>query len=115
MEEKVNIFELEYWKYHHVGHCLDVMHVEENVCDNLIGTILNIKYKSKDSEASRNDMIAMGVRTDLDPQKVGKRTYLPAASYTLSKAEKRKMLSSLVSMKLPLKILFLSLHYSVTI
>ncbi|XP_074373709.1 uncharacterized protein LOC141714066 [Apium graveolens] len=100
-KKKSIFFELEYWKYHHVRHYLDIMHVEKNVCDNLIETFLNIKYKSKDSEASRNDMIVMGVRTDLAPQKVGKRTYLPPAPYTLSKDEKRKKLSSLASMKHP--------------
>ncbi|XP_074373925.1 uncharacterized protein LOC141714296 [Apium graveolens] len=46
----------------------DVMHIEKNVCDNIIGTLLNMKYKTKDSVASRLDMIDMGVRTDLAPE-----------------------------------------------
>ncbi|XP_074362937.1 uncharacterized protein LOC141703275 [Apium graveolens] len=37
-KKKSVFFELEYWKYHHVRHCLDVMHIEKNVCDNLLGT-----------------------------------------------------------------------------
>nr|XP_017239523.1 PREDICTED: uncharacterized protein LOC108212306 [Daucus carota subsp. sativus] len=49
-------FELEYRKFHHVRHCLDVMHIEKNVCDSLVGTLLNLKLKSKDSEASRLDI-----------------------------------------------------------
>nr|XP_017233077.1 PREDICTED: uncharacterized protein LOC108207129 [Daucus carota subsp. sativus] len=100
-KKKSIFFDLEYWKFHHVRHCLDVMHIEKNVCDNLIGTLLNIKHKSKDSEASRNDMMEMGIRLDLAPQVGVKRTYLPPSVFTLTKAEKRKVLGSLLSMKLP--------------
>ncbi|XP_074377904.1 uncharacterized protein LOC141719426 [Apium graveolens] len=101
-KKKSVFFELEYWKFHYVRHCLDIMHVEKNVCDNLIGTLLNMKFKTKDSEASRLDMVEMGIRTDLAPQKVGaRRTYLPPAAYTLSKEKKRKLLKSLSSMQLP--------------
>ncbi|KAL8115472.1 hypothetical protein AgCh_022098 [Apium graveolens] len=46
----------------------DVMNIEKNVCDNIIGTLLNMKYKTNDSVASRLDMIDMGVRTDLAPE-----------------------------------------------
>ncbi|XP_074356763.1 uncharacterized protein LOC141696534 [Apium graveolens] len=76
-KKKSVFFELEYWKFHHVRHCLDVMHVEKNVCDSLIGTLLNMKSKSKDSEASRLDMIDMGVRADLAPQKGEKKPTYP--------------------------------------
>ena len=41
------IFYLLYWCDLHVRHCIDVMHVEKNVCDSLIGTLLNIKGKTK--------------------------------------------------------------------
>ncbi|XP_074361841.1 uncharacterized protein LOC141702039 [Apium graveolens] len=47
---------------------VDVMHIEKNVCDNIIGTLLNMKYKTKDSIASRLDITDMGVRTDLAPE-----------------------------------------------
>ncbi|XP_017248523.2 uncharacterized protein LOC108219537 [Daucus carota subsp. sativus] len=94
-------FEFEYWKFHYVRHCLDIMQVEKNVCDSLIGTLLNLKFKYKDSEASRLDMMDMGVRTDLAPEQGVKKTYLPPSCFTLTKAEKRKVLKSLSSMKLP--------------
>ncbi|XP_074359107.1 uncharacterized protein LOC141698318 [Apium graveolens] len=100
-KKKWVFFELEYWKFHHVRHCLDVMHVEKNVCDSLIDTLLNMKSKSKDSEASHLDMIDMGVRADLAPQKGEKKPYLPPSIFNLSKTEKKKMLSSLMHMKLP--------------
>ena len=100
-KKKSVFFELEYWKFHHVRHCLDVMHIEKNVCESLLGTILNLKFKTKDSVASRLDLLEMGLRTDLAPQIGDKKTYLPPASYTLSKAEKKTMLESLAFMKLP--------------
>ena len=100
-KKKSVFFELEYWKFHYVRHCLDIMHVEKNVCDSLIGTLLNLKFKSKDSEASRLDMMDMGVRTDLAPEQGVKKTYLPPSCFTLTKAEKREVLKSLSSMKLP--------------
>ena len=100
-KKKSIFFELEYWKFHHIRHCLDVMHIEKNVCDNLIGTLLNLKFKTKDSVASRLDMVEMGIRADLAPVIGEKKTYLPPAPYTLSKAEKKIMLSSLSNMKLP--------------
>ncbi|XP_074328217.1 uncharacterized protein LOC141666118 [Apium graveolens] len=99
-KKKSVFFELEYWKYHHVRHCLDVMHIEKNVCDNLLVTLLNMR-KSKDSEAARRDMIDMGVRHDLAPQVGEKKTYLPPSPFTLSKVEKKKVLNSFMSMKLP--------------
>ena len=100
-KKKSIFFKLEYWKFHHVRHCLDVMHIEKNVCDNLNGTLLNMRFKSKDSVASRLDMIDMGFRWDLAPQVGEKKTYLPPSAFTLSKAEKKKMLESFLSIKLP--------------
>ncbi|XP_074328426.1 uncharacterized protein LOC141666335 [Apium graveolens] len=101
MEKQSVFFELEYWKFHHVRHCLDVMHVEKNVCDNIIGTLLHMKFKSKDSLASRLDLVDMGIRPDLAPEVGEKRTYLPPAPYTLSRKEKQIILASLYDMKLP--------------
>ncbi|XP_074323278.1 uncharacterized protein LOC141660213 [Apium graveolens] len=100
-KKKSVFFELEYWKFHHVRHCIDVMHVEKNVCDSLIGTLLNMRHKTKDSAAAHRDMMEMGVRSYLAPQVGVKKTYFPPSPFTLSKAEKRTFLSSLMSMKLP--------------
>ena len=77
------------------------MHVEKNVCDNIIGTLLHMKFKSKDSLASRLDLVDMGIRPDLAPEVGEKRTYLPPAPYTLSRKEKQIILASLYDMKLP--------------
>ena len=49
-------------------HNLDVMHIEKNVCDSIIGTLLNIKDKSKDGFNSRVDLIHLDIRKDLHPK-----------------------------------------------
>ncbi|XP_068466379.1 uncharacterized protein [Phaseolus vulgaris] len=94
-------FDLPYWCKLDVRHCLDVMHVEKNVCDSLIGTLLNIKGKTKDGVNARLDLIEMNIREELAPREVGKRTYLPAACYTLSKKEKTSFYECLKGVKVP--------------
>ena len=62
--------------------------MEKDVCDSIIGTLLNIKGKTKDGINARKDLVEMGVRLELQPQPHGKRTYLPPACHTLSKFER---------------------------
>ncbi|XP_073121652.1 uncharacterized protein [Henckelia pumila] len=57
--------------------------------------------KTKDGVAARLDLVEMNVRTDLAPKIEENRTFLPAACYTLSRAEKRKLCNSLFGMKVP--------------
>ena len=40
-----------------VHHCIDVMHVEKNVCEIILGTLLKIKSKPKDGDGARLDML----------------------------------------------------------
>lgn len=47
------------------------MHIEKNVCDSIIGTLLNIKGKTKDGIESRRDLVTMGIRQDLQPNLLG--------------------------------------------
>ena len=81
-------FDLPYWRTLDVRHCIDVMHVEKNVCDSIVGTLLNIQGSSKDDVNARLDLQAMGIREELHQKPYGKRTYCPPASHTLSKGEK---------------------------
>ena len=46
-KKKSTFFELEYWRYLYVRHNLDVMHIEKNVGESIIGTLLNIPGKTK--------------------------------------------------------------------
>ena len=65
------------------------MHVEKNVCESIIGTLLDINGKSKDGVNARKDLQLLKIRPDLYPQDCGGRTYLPPAPHTLSKSEKK--------------------------
>ena len=69
-------------------HNLNVMHIEKNIYDNILRTIMNIKGKSKDTLKTRLE--AMNIRPELLPIKEGDKYKLPMASYTLSLEEKHK-------------------------
>ena len=45
-KKKSIFFELPYWSKLDVRHCINVTPVEKNVCDSIIGTLLNIKGKT---------------------------------------------------------------------
>jgi len=94
-------FDLPYWSSLDVRHCIDMMHVEKNVCDSLIGTLLNIQGKTKDGLNARLDLGLMRIREELTPQQIGNKTYLPPACHTLSKQEKTSFCKCLQSIKVP--------------
>jgi hypothetical protein len=49
MWKKQSIFlELPYWKDLDVHHSIDIMHVETNVCESLLRTLLNTDGKTRD-------------------------------------------------------------------
>ena len=49
-------WELKYWKILRTPHCLDVMHITKNVCESLLGTLLNMPERTKDGPKARNDL-----------------------------------------------------------
>ncbi|XP_062028814.1 uncharacterized protein LOC133744788 [Rosa rugosa] len=100
-KKKSIFFELEYWKFLSVGHILDVMHIEKNVCDSIIGTLFNIPGKTKDGVVARMDMVDMGIRTGLGPKPGPKKDKLSLASWNLFLEEKRAMCMSFFNMKGP--------------
>jgi hypothetical protein len=100
--KKCSIFyELPYWQSLYVRHSLDVMHIEKNICDSLIGTLLNIPNKTKDGLNSRLDMMEMGIRPELAPIEKGDRSYLPPALHTLGKKGKQQFCACLRDTKVP--------------
>ncbi|XP_057998652.1 uncharacterized protein LOC110631536 [Hevea brasiliensis] len=50
--KKSIFFDLPYWWTLLLRHNLDVMHIKKNICDNILGTIMNIKGKTKDGNIS---------------------------------------------------------------
>ena len=53
------------WKIHRVPHSLDVMHITKNVCESLLGTLLNMPERTKDGAKARADLKSMGIREEL--------------------------------------------------
>jgi hypothetical protein len=54
---KQSIFwELPYWKNLDTRHSIDVIHVEKNVCESLLGTLLNTDGKTRDHGHARADL-----------------------------------------------------------
>ena len=77
-KKKSVFFQLPYWKDNLIRRNLDVMHIEKNVCDNVLWTLLNVQGRSKDSLKARLDLQDMGIRRALHPQqRANKTTYLP--------------------------------------
>jgi hypothetical protein len=65
--KKSIFFRLPYWKDNLLRHNLDVMHIEKNVMDNILGTILDISGKTKDNLVARLDLQEMVVETQIAP------------------------------------------------
>src|SRR6187455_809645 len=70
-----------------VRHNLDVMHIEKNICDSILGTLLGMEGKSKDGEKARLDMEHLGIRKDQHIVLGNGKYTLPSALYTLGKDE----------------------------
>jgi hypothetical protein len=63
------------------------MHIVKNICENLIGTLLKIAGKTKDTINARVDLEEMGVRSNLHmvATEDGESCKMPEAPYVLSK------------------------------
>jgi len=95
------LFDLPYWSDLDFRHCIDVKHVEKNICDSVIGTLLNIQGKTKYDLNTHQDLYKMGIRDQLHPRFDGKKIYLSPACHTLSKKEKISFYQCLCRVKFP--------------
>nr|GEV41213.1 hypothetical protein [Tanacetum cinerariifolium] len=66
--KKFNIWykKLRYWRHNYVPHCIDFMHVENNVCEGLVETLLNVLGKTKDGMNARLDLAELGIKPELN-------------------------------------------------
>ncbi|GKC93916.1 putative transposon, En/Spm-like protein [Tanacetum coccineum] len=60
--KKFNIWyqKLRYWRHNFVPHCIDFMHVEKNVAESLVGTLIHVSGKTKDRVDARLDLAELG-------------------------------------------------------
>ncbi|XP_028184582.1 uncharacterized protein LOC114371312 [Glycine soja] len=91
-------FELPYWESNLLRHNLDFMHIEKNVCDNVMYTLLHEKDKSKDNLNARKDLKEMGLRPDLWPDDNGK---YHLALFSLTRGTKKLFLKTLKTITVP--------------
>uniref|UniRef100_A0A2N9IGN6 Uncharacterized protein n=1 Tax=Fagus sylvatica TaxID=28930 RepID=A0A2N9IGN6_FAGSY len=89
-------------EYHMLRHNLDVMHVEKNVTDNIMGTLLNVAKKTKDNLKARFDLQDMGIRSELHPEECGNDKWsMPHACFTMTTSEKYSFLEVLEGVRVP--------------
>jgi hypothetical protein len=100
-KKQLIFWELSYWKDLDVCHSIDVMHVEKNVCERLLGTLLNTDGKTRDHGYARADLKKMGIRSELWLDDSVKGMELPTSCITLSKHEKKEFCGFLKNVKVP--------------
>lgn len=77
------------------------MHIEKNICDSLVGTLMNIKGKTKYTVKARLDLEDLNIKKELHLKLEGNKLLKPHASYTLSLNERREFCQFLKSVKFP--------------
>ncbi|XP_062080241.1 uncharacterized protein LOC133784996 [Humulus lupulus] len=98
---KTIFWELEYWPKLKLRHNLDVMHIEKNICDSVVGTIFSIDEKSKDTEKARLDLQDLNICKQLHMKKKGNKWFKPVACYTLSAKERQEFCTFIKSVQFP--------------
>ncbi|XP_060200677.1 uncharacterized protein LOC132628944 [Lycium barbarum] len=96
--KKSIFFDLPYWEFNSLRHNLDVMHIEKNVFDNIIYSLLNDKEKSKDHVKARRDLQDMGIRRDLWPDENDE---CRLGAFTIPKEKKVTFLKTLKNISVP--------------
>ncbi|XP_070043641.1 uncharacterized protein [Nicotiana tomentosiformis] len=102
-KKKSIFFELSYWAHNKLRHNLDIMHIEKNICDSFLVTLLDMPGKSKDHVNSRYDLEDIGIRKEFQPlkDKDNKNVYLPKACFSMKSEEKNLFCTILKNIKLP--------------
>ncbi|CAL8997874.1 unnamed protein product, partial [Prunus brigantina] len=102
---KSMFFELPYWSKLKLRHNLDVMHVEKNVFDTLIGTILDIEGKTKDTIKARLDLERMGIRR-VKPIMLLSRFFSQLTAKTLRKTDMHQLRHDIVQVLCKFEMIF---------
>nr|XP_043639223.1 uncharacterized protein LOC122610292 [Erigeron canadensis] len=99
--KKSIFFELPYWSKLLIRHNIDVMHVEKNVCENVLGTLLDIDGKTKDTYKARKDLEDMNISKELHLVRNNDRLLKPLASYVLTREERKQFCNLVKSVRFP--------------
>ncbi|CAL8175742.1 unnamed protein product [Prunus armeniaca] len=98
---KPMFFELPYWSKLKLRHNLDVMHVEKNVFDTLVGMILDIEGKTKDTIKAHLDLERMGIRRGLWMNRDNVKARRDLAFFSMKPNDKKEFLKFVSSVKFP--------------
>ena len=83
-------------------HNLDVMHIEKNIVDYIIGTLLNLDGKTKDNLKAHQDLKDIGIRSELHLENVrNDKTRMPHACYHMNANENDGFLQVLKDVRVP--------------
>ena len=95
-------FILPYWKDYKLRYNLDVIHIEKNVMDNILGTVLNLKDWTRDNYKAWLDLADMGIRSELHLQRKGDDKYtISSVCFHMTPSEKDGFLQVLREVKVP--------------
>ncbi|KAF7126992.1 hypothetical protein RHSIM_Rhsim11G0003200 [Rhododendron simsii] len=96
------LYELTYVEDRKLLHNIDVMHCEKNFSENIVGTMLGIDGKNKDTDKARKDLEDKGIRKDLWLTQRPDGLYVkPCASFALTLKEREAFFEFLKSVKYP--------------
>ncbi|WMV49767.1 hypothetical protein MTR67_043152 [Solanum verrucosum] len=96
-------FALDCRNHNLLRHNRDVMHIEKNIVDSILGTLLDIPGKTKNHAKARYDLKDMGIRKNLHPKDTedSKRTKFAKACFSMTNGEKSIFCGILKTEKLP--------------
>jgi len=77
------------------------MHTEKNICDNILGSLLDLPGKNKDSLNARLDFTKMRMHDKLQAKLVGDKYVVPKAPFNLTIGERRQVTALLWSLSVP--------------
>ncbi|GJY34507.1 hypothetical protein Tco_0418976 [Tanacetum coccineum] len=94
-------YELEYWSFLTLKHNLDIMHIEKNVLEAILNTLL-MNDKSKDTAKARQDLKRLGIRSGLWlGQTKNEKCSKPQAAYSFTPENRKKFCQFIKGVKLP--------------
>ena len=100
-KRRSSLWDLPYWSNLKLRHNLDVMHIEKNICESIIGTFLGIIGKTKDTINARLDLEEMSIRKHLHLKRDGNSYTVPHAPYVMNRSQKLVFCDFLRRVKFP--------------
>jgi hypothetical protein len=90
-----------YWKDPLQPHNLDVMHIEKNICENILWTLLKVEGKSNDTTNARLDLHGMNIRHQYQDVQQGTSLKFSKARYVMKEKHRVVFCKFLKGVKFP--------------